>query len=281
MDPHEQKQRENQSKQMFDMAEKPIMRYIAAFLDETPEAIFLDDTPDVEDPLILLPMDDYKKDICIKFTLANVGPDYKLDLKNLIEYDLIKEAIGFLYYCVRSVYGSVITSTLINKKIMSTTILKLDEENWVFTPQFIHEDTKKRLFLQETLGKLMHMMKDPAIDDSMRPKINEEYKKVIVTLSQLGEPSVEIKSLEEQINKTYDIKPRLGIFVEEIHRNQLPKPKIDSTKPQQELPYISGGLYSNASKGKKTNDSGKRISRPAVHIDLIKEVSEEFAETNI
>jgi hypothetical protein len=281
MDSQEQKQREEQSKQMFGMSEKPIMRYIAAFLDETPEAIFLDTMPDVEDPLILLPMDDYKKDICIKFTLANVGPDYKLDLKNLIKHDLIKEAIGFLYYCVRSVYGSIISSTLINKNAMSTTILSLDEENWVFTPQFMHEDTKKREFLQEALSKLMHMMKDPEIDNSMLPKINEEYKKVLVTLAQLGEPSDEIKSLEEQINKTYAIKPRLGIFVEEIHRDQLPKPKTDSTKPPQELPSISGGLYANASKGDKKSTAGKSISRPTTHIDLIKEVSKEFKETHI
>jgi hypothetical protein len=276
-----QKQKEDQSKQMFGMAEKPIMRYIAAFLDETHEAIFLDDMPDVEDPLILLPMDDYKKDICIKFTLANVGPDYKLDLKTLIDHDLIKESIGFIYYCVRSVYGSVVSSTLINKTPMITTILCLDEENWVFTPQFMHEDTKKRVFLQEALGKLMYMMKDPAIDNSMLIKINEEYKKVLLALAQLGEPSEEIKSLEEQINKTYASKPRLGIFVEEIHRNQLPKPKTNSTKQPQELPSIPGGLYANRSKEKKTYPSGTVISRPATQIDLIKEVSKEFEEIHI
>jgi hypothetical protein len=278
MDSQEKKQRESQSRQMFGMAEKPIMRYIASFLDETPEAIFLDNMPDVEDPLILLPIDTYKKNICIKFTLANVGPDYKLDLKNLIEHDLIKEAIGFLYYCVRSVYGSVVTSTLINNKPMITTVLELDEENWVFTPVFMHEETKKREFLQDTINKLSHMMNDPDIDKSMLNKINEEYKKVFISLGKLGEPSETIKSLEEQVNKTYKSKPRLGIFVEEIHKDSLPKPKKNNKQPQ-ELPSISGGLYANKSKEtKKTSD--KHVSRPSSQIDLIKEVSKEFDNSN-
>jgi hypothetical protein len=283
MDLQEKKKIESQSIQMFGMAEKPIMRYIASFLDETHDAIFLENLPDVEDPLILLPMDDYKKNIYIKFTLATVGPEYKLDLKNLIDHDLIKEAIGFLYYCVRTVYGSIVSSSLINNKPMITTVLELDEKNWVFTPKFMHEETKKRVFLQEALGKLMYMMKDPEIDKSMLPKINEEYKKVLVALAELGEPSDAIKSLEEQINNTYDSKPRLGIFVEEIHKNKLPKPKPDPriTNKEKELPSISGGLYANTSKEQTKCNSSKHVSRPATQIDLIKEVSEEFDELHI
>jgi hypothetical protein len=276
MDPNEQKQREAQSKQMFGMAEKPIMRYIAEFLEESPEAIFLDEMPKVEDPLILLPMDDYKKNICIKFTLATVDSDYKLDLKTLIDHDLIKEALGFLYYCVRSVYGSIVSSTMINNKPILTTVLTLDEENWVFTPTFMHEETKKRQFLQEALGKLMHMMKDTAIDPSMLTKINEEYKKVAVALAQLGEPSAEIKELETRINKEYATKPRLGIFVEEMHKNKLPKHKPELNKNEKELPSIAGGLYASSSIPKNSN-----IARPSAQIDLIKEVTEEFENASI
>jgi hypothetical protein len=274
MDTPEKTQKDDQSRQMFGMTETPIMKYIANFLDESPEAIFIDDISDIEDPFILLPIDDYKKNIYIKFTLVPVSPEYKLDLTNLIKHELIKEAIGFLYYCVRTVYGSIISSALINNKSMITTFLELDEEKWVFTPKFIHEETKKRMFLQESLGKLVHMMKDPEVDKSTLHKINEEYKKVLVVLAELGEPSTEIKSLEEQVNNTYASKPRLGIFVEEIHKSKLPKPELHNK--EQELPSISGGLYANSSKKFKKNVSGKHVSRPTTQIDLIKEVSEEF-----
>ena len=51
-----------QTNQIFNIAEVPLMIYISEFLDEPPEIIFTEyNTNQYTEPLILLPLDDYKK----------------------------------------------------------------------------------------------------------------------------------------------------------------------------------------------------------------------------
>ena len=70
---HDDKVRQ-QKMQIFNIAEKPIMEYISSFLEETPNTVFNSDIPTESDPLILLPIDDYKKDVYLKFTLKTIYP---------------------------------------------------------------------------------------------------------------------------------------------------------------------------------------------------------------
>ena len=100
-----------QTNQVFNMVENPVMEYISKFMEETPNIIFKQDIPSFIEPFILLPWGDYKKDICIKFTLVPINSTdltCKEKIDSLIKHENIKEAIGFLFYCVKIVYTSVV-----------------------------------------------------------------------------------------------------------------------------------------------------------------------------
>lgn len=243
----EQEKLNLQMQKVFNTAEKPLMRYIVAFLDETPETLFVDEMPEIEEPLILLPMEDYKKNICIKFTLDNVDSNHKLDIKDLLKYELVNNAIGFLYYCIKSAYSAIVSS-MINSKPLENTTLQLCEDSWTFKPIYTHELNKKKLFLEETLSKLMDLRQTNK-DTELLIKINKECRKAVDALRSIkSKITPEVLELEERINLEYQSKPRLGIFIEELHKNKLPKP-IYQTPKGPTLPTISD---SSAYSGKNT-----------------------------
>lgn len=222
-----QDERRNQTNQVFNMVENPIMTYIAEFLDELPNVIFKEDIPQFTEPFILLPWGDYKKDICIKFTLKpvdSVNP-CKAELDKLICHDKIKEAIGFLVYCVNIVYPSVIASCMINNQPLVNTKLELDENMWMFRPVFLHELSHKKIFLQDTLTKLFEIKNNKdQFPPEMVNEVNVEIANVLKLTSDVNaQLTQDILDIEEEINESYENKPKLGIFIEEIHTSSLPK----------------------------------------------------------
>ena len=217
-----------QTNQVFNMVENPVMEYISKFMEETPNIIFKEDIPSFIEPFILLPWGDYKKDICIKFTLVPINADEatcKEKIDSLIKYENIKEAIGFLFYCVKIVYPSVVASCMINNKPLLNTKLELDEENWVFRPVFLHELNHKRIFLEESLTKLFEMKNNmDQLPPEMVDEVNAETADVIKSLSEVNEQiTQDVLDIEKNINISYNDKAVLGIFVEEININDLPK----------------------------------------------------------
>jgi hypothetical protein len=245
-----------QTQQIFNIIEKPIMEYIAAFLEETPTVIFKDEIPKESDPLILLPIEDYKKDKYLKFTLKNIdavfagetilsSEVYRINaINNIIEYDHVKESVGFLLYCIKSAYPSILASSMINNKPMVHVDLELNESNWSFYPVFNHELTIKKKFLEESLSKLMHMkqQKENPIPAEMLFEINKEFQNIIEAITQVKKDiTPEIIENEKKINAEYANKPGIGIFVEEIIKSQLPKPKYNPES--QKLQPISSQSY--------------------------------------
>jgi hypothetical protein len=239
-----------QTMQIFNIAEKPIMEYISSFLEETPNTVFNSDIPTESDPLILLPIDDYKKDVYLKFTLKTIYPQQVKQpkqrakvIEDVIEYKNVKEAIGFLVFCVKSVLPSIIASSMINNKPIINTDLVLNESNWSFDPVFKHELTIKKSFLEDSLSKITYMkqQKNGELPPEMLPELEKEFRNVVTSLQTISKQITdEIINTEKKINTSYGNKPVLGICLKEITKSQLPKSKYEQ-KPQ--LPVLSSQSY--------------------------------------
>lgn len=240
----------NQTIQIFNIAEKPIMEYIASFLDESPDVIFNDKVPDISDPLILLPIEDYKKNIYLKFTLeimtkkqSTANKTRAKNIDDIINHKNVKEAIGFLLYCIKAVLPSIVASCMIVNKPMVNTSLILNETTWTFDPVFNHDLTIKKTFLEESLSKLTYMKQErnEPLPPEMKPKIEKEYRNVATELAKVtSELTLDITEEEKKINKSYNDRPVLAIVCEEITKSQLPKSKYEN-KPQ--LPFLSNKAY--------------------------------------
>lgn len=245
---------QRQTQQIFNIAERPIMEYIAAFLEELPAVIFHDNIPEESDPLILLPMEEYNKEIYIKFTLKVVDSENKENEENrisnindIIQYNNIKESIGFLVYCVKSVLPSIVASNMINNNPMLHIDLNLNEGNWSFYPVFKHDLTIKKNFCEDSISKIMYMkqQKDEPLPDEIVADLNKELNTLIQTISKINLAiTPEILEEEKKINMSYADKPILGIYITEISKDQLPKPKgVNNEQPQ--LPVISNKSYND------------------------------------
>jgi hypothetical protein len=245
---------QKQTDQIFNITEKPIMEYIAAFLEESPYVIFNDDIPIESDPLILLPLEDYKKNIYLKFTLKVMNQPLDVNenakrispVNTLIRHDDVKEAIGFLLYAIKTAYGSIIASSMVNNKPMVNIQLELNENNWTVYPKYRHDTTIKKNFLEDSLSKLFHMksqQEDP-LPKEMIPEINQQIKNIVEHLNTVKkEISPESERVEEKINNEFINRPVLCIVLEEINKSQLPKQK--HTQPINKLPVISSQSYAD------------------------------------
>ena len=250
----EKKKLNQQTMQIFNTAEKPIMEYISAFLEEPESVVFKSDIPNIVDPLILLPIDEYKKNIYIKFTLKTINlenDDFDERVKNikeLIKYDNIKEAFGFLFYCIKIVYASVIASNMINNKPLLNIKLDLDTDNYVFYPFYQDDKTFKLNFLKETVIQLIKLKQEK----KNTPETDKKYNETVQEMNSLQfQITDEIKKKENDINQLLKSKPRLGIFIEEITTDQLPKPKYIEAMEQKislssNMPSISHEKYVDA-----------------------------------
>jgi hypothetical protein len=220
-----------QTNQIFNMAERPVMEFIAKFLDETPNVLFRDELPTYVEPLILMPFEGYKDDICIKFTIKPViltddQPEPDLTIDSIIEHQRVKEGIGFLFYCIKEAYSAIISSAMINNKPMDNITMDLNETDWVFYPKYSNDLTTKKSFLEDALGKLMYINQNIGkFPPDMVAEITQEFPKVTDQLTAVNDQiTPELIATDQKINDSYADRAVLGIFVEEIHRRDLPKP---------------------------------------------------------
>lgn len=227
--------RKHEVNQMFNLVEAPLMEYISKFLDELPEIIFNSDPSFKVEPLILLPIPEYKKDIYLEFSLQTVNKNtFKSKIPNLIKFQNVKDTIGFFVYCVNSVYPSIISSSMINKKTMTCVDLQLNTETWTFNPIYTHELNIRKKLLEDKLSLYIHMMK--TCDKDKINEVNVEYNKIIKEISSVNKEINKLSKItssvteketipyiESKINKSYDKKPVLAIKVRELKKSQLPK----------------------------------------------------------
>lgn len=252
-------QLKKQTEQLFNFSEKPIMEYVCNFLNKNQSSLFIDKIPDKSDPLILLPIDDYKKNVYISFTLKTVYPndtdEFNVNeisrisaLNDIIKYERVKESIGFIVYCIKTAFPSIIASGMIDNKPMINTFLELNENKWALVPIFNSDLTIKKKILEETLTKIMFMKQDNdnKLTQENLIEINIQLENVINKLTEVNN-SINIQGLENEkkINIEYTNKPFIGIFVEEISEKDLPVRKNTSEQKYSNLKSISTSSYSD------------------------------------
>jgi hypothetical protein len=235
---------QGQTNQIFNIAEKIIMQYIADFLGESHEIIFKDALPTYVEPLILLPIDDYKKNICIKFDMdiANYSQNDHAkriaNIKKLLIHEKVREGLGFLFYCIKNVYSAVLASSLINNKPLLNMVLELDEERWCFVPKYYHDLSHKKRFHEIMLNTVLQQKYKQ--DGEINPELNKKLHELIQKIKTLqNDITPEIKQTEHDINESYDQKPVIVISLIDIHKTKLPNPK----NKQAPLPQISQTQY--------------------------------------
>ena len=231
------KSQETESKlkafQIFNIAEKPVMEFLALFLDEPHETIFRDELPIASDPLILLPLADYKPDTYIKFTIKpinladvsseSVSNDTSNDsvrcgiINNIIKHQLVKNGIGFLWYCVKEVFASIIASSMINNKPLQNITIELNEQNWTLYPKYLCDLSHKKNFLEQAVIKLTNITENRDKFDGDIAGVEKNLQSAMLELTNVNNQiTPEVLAEEIKINNSYSSQIVLAIFTEEI-----------------------------------------------------------------
>ena len=247
MSSEEKEKIKNQTNHIFNIAEKSTMTFISKFLDEPVSVIFNDDLPQYSEPVILLPIPEYNKDIYLKFSLDVIeNKTYKSkkrvdDINKVIEHKLVKETIGFLFYAIKNVFPAVLASIDNNKPLANIT-MELDETNWVFYPVFKNDKIIKKTYYEESLMKMEYfkLNKQDELDENDMDSLNKQIEEFTKLLGEI-EITDEDKNIDDNMNKLYTNKPVISINLKELTEKDLPKP--DKMKF---LPKISNKEYTDA-----------------------------------
>lgn len=258
----EQKKQErvvSQTNQIFNIAEQPMVNFISEFLEEPISVLFTEEPPKFTEPLILMPLEDYKKDVYIKYSMIPItAENFKSEddirrvnnIKSMLKHERVREGIGFLYYCVKHVYASLISVAMINNNHLSNLKVKLDEENWVFYLQYYHTLTQKKEFYENVLQTTLQAREQyNNLTDEQKQVLNTEFTNSVSQLKEIKtKMTPEIKQEEIDTNELYKTRIKLGIFIEDLDKKDLPKP---ITPPKNKnilsnLPSISDTSYKRA-----------------------------------
>lgn len=220
----------NQTEHIFNICEKPTMNFICDFLEETPNILYKDNIPTFSEPLIIKPINELNNNMfpifqLKSFTNINEYNNNKKDnIDNIIQFKEIKEAIGFLFYAVKNVYGSIISETLINNKPMLNNSLELNDKNWTFYPKYTNKNILKINFLKQSLFNITELKKNNSNNKSILDNLDNEYNEIISTLSTLEENKELLEAMMQkdiEINEKYNNKPVIGIILNLVNSNDL------------------------------------------------------------
>jgi hypothetical protein len=249
----------NQTHQIFNIAEKPMIDFISQFLEEPVSVLFTEELPSFTEPLILMPLEDYKENVYVKFSIIPIPSEQiKSDddiqrvnnIKSMIKHERVREGIGFLYYCIKHVYASLISVAMINNNQLLNLKVKLDENNWVFYLEFYHELTHQKEFYKEVLQTTLQAREQyDNLDEEKKQLLNNEFTKSVTKLKEIEtQITPKIKQEEIDTNKLYKTRVKLGIFIEDLDEKDLPKkPELPKNKNMlSNLPSISESLYKRA-----------------------------------
>lgn len=214
-----------QTNQIFNIAEVPLMIYISEFLDEPPEIIFTEyNTNQYTEPLILLPLDDYKKNICLKFTLKPNQLESDTNrisfINDIVKYEKVREGIGFLNYCVKIVYNTILASACINNKPLINFSIDFDTQNWCFNLKYKSDITYKKEFLELSIQRISEtLQRTELLTDIQISELKLELNTAIMELNSIQD--TDTIDHEDDINKKYTNKVKLCIYIEDLHKDDL------------------------------------------------------------
>jgi hypothetical protein len=243
----EQAKIKNQTNHIFNISEKSIMTFMSKFLDEPVSVLFNDKLPEQSEPVILMPIPEYDKDIHLKFSLDVIeNKTYKSkkridDINKVIKHKLVKETIGFLLYAVKNVFPSIM-ATMDNNKPLANIVMELDETNWVFYPVFKNDKLIKKSYYEDSLMKMKYFLfnKKDDMDENDLKSLNDQIEDFTKLLSEI-EISPGDMDIDSNMNKLYVNKHVISINLKELNKEDLPRP--DKMKF---LPKISNKEYVDA-----------------------------------
>ena len=225
----DEERRLNEIHQMFNIAEKISMEFIADFLKEPHNIIFKDDIPITSNPIILKPIKEYNDQIYFKIELVIKSID---DLNNeariakineMLVYQDIKDVIGFVLFCINNVYTSIKTSGLINNAKIININPVLKPETWGFHAEYKHESTIKKEFYEQSINNFDNMLNnDTSLTDIKKNNIKIAKAKLIDE-NDLVCITNEIQTIETKINNKLKNNNFIAINIIELTADQLPK----------------------------------------------------------
>jgi hypothetical protein len=213
----------NQTNQVFNIAEKVVMEFVAAFLEEEPKVIFKEAVTEYSEPLILMPLEDYKKHICVQFdtfiTTDRGGDDRIAHIKDLLSFEKVREGIGFLLYCIQNVYASVLATTMINSKPLVNVRIALDTTNWVFYPEFRHEKTYEKEHYETMIRQVAQQFTGKEVPPNVTVKLQELVAKINAIDNATDAAS--IKEVEVKMNELFKSKCVLALSLVDVHKTKV------------------------------------------------------------
>ena len=205
---------------MFNVAERPVMELICNILDETPDIVFKDPITDITESLVIS-LD--KKDVCIKLTLTTVKNSDVTDstlLNSIIDIQLVKESIGFLWYCVREVFSATVLASMINKKTMGNIVIDLNESNWKLFPRYLN-DLSFKVRILEDMGKKIA---------TISPEKTNELHNIYTEICELkNKITPEMLNNDNAVSASFN--SSIYILAEEIRVDDLPKHSEPHSEP--------------------------------------------------
>jgi hypothetical protein len=226
---------------VFNIAEKPVRDFITNWVANKEVVLFTDETPTYVEPLILLPFDEYKEGVCLKFTISSEpyaphtlvepNPGGFLDIDDIIEHKKVKEGIGFLLFCVKETFASVVRSSMasmfpIGEEVnMKHVHIELNETNWTLCPKYIDPAIQYKEDLEIALGKMMYVQKNlDKFSPDVAKKLMEQYPKLIDELAKdSSKPGIDIYNNDKTLNNGFLERSVIHIRVEEMLEKDLPK----------------------------------------------------------
>lgn len=245
----DEKKIQGQMNQMFNIVEGPLMNFIAEFVGESPTKIFHDNIPKFHEPLILMPLEDYKKDICLKFTIKNITNDddnTRVEkITSLLKHEKVREGIGFIFYSIKNVYAAILSKALIDNKPMLKIKMQLDEENWVFYPKYSDDLNHKKDYLEASLGQNMELSKDKTQSKEKLAALEKTFHGLVSDIMLVNKQiTPAYLQNEADVNESFKDKVKIGIFIEELHISELPTPgKNNDLTSLNNMPKINSTSY--------------------------------------
>lgn len=220
----EQEQKEQKIKEhahrVFNILEKPMMEFIANYLEAPEEKVFVDKIPPISEPIILNPVDEKEEYLHLIWNCDS--HDTTTNLKEYVHHSSVKQSIGFLLQSAEMVYGSLIARGLQDeyRKQLQNFVLSFDENTLSFKLMFQSEQERKIIILNKYASELVKKMQDRKYDEH-KQDITTKIHQTSASLNKIKqELTDEIKLKNKENRLAGDKKIRLTLTVSKLTKEE-------------------------------------------------------------
>jgi hypothetical protein len=222
---------------MFNICERPLMLYIADYLNKPVKEIFVADNilPDTVEPIVYFPIKEYKDDVYLSFSLEKVAADYSNGLADspLMKLDIIKEGIDYIHGAVLEIFRVLTENCMESSSGIAQESIHLvfDQKSGTFRPVFIYPERRRFLNITSLLQMLEDFKKADANGHSKfdemsateKDTYDHQISQLYILVNQIDFNVDDANALEESRNKALVTVDRLGIVMRELSLEELPQ----------------------------------------------------------